>query len=142
MSAIEKPETGVIEAAGGLLWKNTPEGRKLALVHRAYYDDWSLPKGKREPGESWQETARREVREETGCTPRIESFAGSTAYLVKGVAKVVLFWNMTLAEDCDFKPDSEVDRLEWLSPAEALAKLSYANERAVVEADNYSAEGR
>ena len=125
-------EAKVIEAAGGLLWNDTPHGRKLALIHRERYDDWTLPKGKREPGESWQETALREVWEETGCEAQLESFAGSTAYTVKGVAKVVLFWNMSIVEECKFKPNPEVDGMEWLAREDALGRMSYEGEREVV----------
>ncbi len=124
----------VIEAAGGLLWRETPQGRLLALVHRPKYDDWTLPKGKRKPGESWQETALREVAEETGCQPQLEGFAGATAYtLANGTPKVVLFWNMRLLRGEGFRPTAEVDQLVWLPPAEAQARLSYASEKALLQ---------
>ena len=121
--------TEVIEAAGGLLWRQTPQGKEIAIVHRPNYDDWTLPKGKRDPGESWQQTALREIKEETGCEAQLDAFAGSTAYAVKGVAKVVLFWHMSLVEDCHFQANSEVDELLWLSAEDALEKLDYENER-------------
>ena len=57
----------VVEAAGGILWRTGPTGREIAIIYRAHYNDWTLPKGKREPCETWQETALREVFEETGC---------------------------------------------------------------------------
>ncbi|MBU0513007.1 MAG: NUDIX hydrolase [Chloroflexi bacterium] len=134
-------DANVIEAAGGLLWNKTPKGRKLALIHREGYDDWTLPKGKREPGESWQETALREVWEETGCQAQLESFAGSTAYVVEGVAKVVLFWNMTPEEGCKFEPNPEVDKMEWLSPKKALKRMSYEGEREVVRKQELGNQG-
>ncbi len=126
-------EADVIEAAGGLLWKVTPAGRKLAVIHRPHYDDWTLPKGKCEPGERWQQTARREVEEETGIAARLTGFAGSTAYTVNGVAKVVLFWHMEAAGDTAFQANAEVDQLVWLTPAEALGRLSYPAERALLQ---------
>jgi len=61
----------VILAAGGLVWRNSPRGREIALVHRPKYDDWTLPKGKLDPGESWQDGAVREVEEETGFDVRL-----------------------------------------------------------------------
>ncbi|MBM3144566.1 MAG: NUDIX hydrolase [Chloroflexi bacterium] len=124
----------VIEAAGGLLWRETPSGRELALIHRRKYDDWTLPKGKRDPGERWQDTALREVFEETGCRATLKSFAGSTAYTVKGVAKVVLFWNMETAEDGDFQANDEVDRLVWLPVEKALLEMSHETERSLLVA--------
>lgn len=125
-------EADVIEAAGGLLWRATPGGRELAVIHRPRYDDWTLPKGHREPGESWQQTALREVGEETGIAARLTGFAGSTAYTVDGVAKVVLFWHMEATGDTTFKPNVEVNQLAWLTPAEALERLSYPGERELV----------
>ena len=95
-------EADVIEAAGGVIWRETGRGRDMALIHRARYDDWTLPKGKLEAGERWQEGALREIKEETGCDVEIVSFAGAVGYTVKGVAKVVLFWNMKAAGECAF----------------------------------------
>jgi 8-oxo-dGTP diphosphatase len=123
----------VIEAAGGVLWKETPSGWKLAIVHRNRYNDWSLPKGKREPGESWRETALREVQEETGCRPVLGDFIGSAAYVINGdTPKVVLFWQMTVKKDCKFVPNKEVDHLKWVSPKNAIKLLHYEDERAIV----------
>ena len=132
MTTIDNLKATVIEAAGGLLWNDTPKGRKLALVHRERYDDWTLPKGKRKPGESWQGTALREVQEETGCAAQLESFAGSMSYVVECVAKVVLFWNMSIIDECKFEPNVEVDKMEWLSLEDALVRMSYEGEREIV----------
>jgi 8-oxo-dGTP pyrophosphatase MutT (NUDIX family) len=126
----------VIEAAGGLLWRTTQQGKQIAVVHRPNYDDWTLPKGKRDPGESWQLTALREIKEETGCIAQLDAFAGSTAYSVGDTAKVVLFWHMNLFEECQFRPNSEVDELQWLSAEEALQKLDYENERKLLRAQS------
>ncbi|MBC8505805.1 MAG: NUDIX hydrolase [Anaerolineales bacterium] len=124
----ENVNADVIEAAGGLLWRDGPLGQEIAIVHRKRYDDWSIPKGKRDAGERWQETALREIKEETGCKAKIVNFAGSTAYIVGGVAKIVLFWNMVLKKDCTFTPNEEVDQLLWLSKKAAIKKLSYETE--------------
>ena len=133
MKNYRKRHKKVIEAAGGVLWKETSSGRKLAIIHRERYDDWSLPKGKREPGESWRETALREVQEETGCRPILGDFIGSAAYVINGSApKVVLFWHMLLKKDCEFIPNKEVDNLKWVSPKKALKLLHYEDERAIV----------
>ena len=55
-----------IRAAGAVLSRRGEQGDEVALIHRGRYNDWSLPKGKREPGEHVLETAVREVAEETG----------------------------------------------------------------------------
>jgi 8-oxo-dGTP diphosphatase len=128
-----KRRNKVIEAAGGVLWKETRSGRKLAIIHRTRYDDWSLPKGKREPGESWRATALREVQEETGCRPALGNFIGSAGYTINGgTPKVVLFWHMKAKKGCKFIPNKEVDRLKWVSPKKALKKLHYKDERTIV----------
>jgi len=129
----EKTTDDVIQAAGGLLWRNSDQGREIAIIHRPHHNDWSLPKGKMNPGESWQATALREVWEETGYQVKLNSFAGSVAYTINGVAKVVLFWHMSLAKEGDFKPNVEVDQLIWLSPIEALNKLNYAGEKSLIQ---------
>jgi 8-oxo-dGTP pyrophosphatase MutT (NUDIX family) len=126
----KKPGTsGVIEAAGGLLWRDSESGKQIAIVHRIRYDDWSFPKGWRENGETFLDAAIREVTEETNCKFELRAFAGATSYLVHGVPKIVLFWNMQLKGECGFKPNSEVDRLEWVEVSQALLKLDYEDER-------------
>ena len=122
----------VIQAAGGLLWRINDTSQEIAIIHRPHHNDWSLPKGKMEPGESWQTTALREVWEETGCLAKLDSFAGSVAYTFNGIAKVVLFWNMSIVKEGEFKPNLEVDQLIWMSPKEALKKLDYSGERALI----------
>jgi 8-oxo-dGTP diphosphatase len=119
----------VIEAAGGIVWRRSGAGAELAVIHRPRHRDWSLPKGKRDPGESWQETAVREVLEETGCHTRIERFAHGTIYTVRGRPKVVLFWHMAVVEEGVFEANEEVDRLEWLTPEAAMKRLDYETER-------------
>lgn len=119
----------VIEAAGGILWRRSGELAELAVIHRPHHRDWSLPKGKRDRGESWQETALREVLEETACHAEIERFAGGTIYTVKKRPKVVLFWHMAVSEEGRFEPNDEVDRVEWLVPEAALERLDHETER-------------
>ena len=130
MSAETHPK--VIEAAGGILWRRAGDVAELAVIHRPHHQDWSLPKGKRDPGESWQETALREVLEETGCRAEIERFASGTIYTVKGRPKVVLFWHMAVVDESVFEPNDEVDRLEWMTPMAALERLDYETERGLL----------
>ncbi|MGD2048884.1 MAG: NUDIX hydrolase [Chloroflexota bacterium] len=125
-------ESGVIQAAGGLLWRRVKNDRQIALIFRTRYDDWSLPKGGREKGESFLDTAVREVIEETNCPVEVGDFAGCCCYTVEGVPKIVLFWHMFLIGDCDFEPDKEVKELVWMTIPEALNKLTYDGERALL----------
>ncbi|KAB1197684.1 MULTISPECIES: NUDIX hydrolase [Haloferax] len=123
-------------AAGGLLRRD--DGR-LCLVHRPRYDDWSLPKGKVEQGETLVETAIREVQEETRCSVECGRFAGRYDYHVDADEdtasgpKAVFVWHMRLVEAHPFDPDTEVDAREWVTPAETLDQLSYQNERALIQ---------
>jgi len=115
----------LIRAAGGIVWRR----QEVAIIHRSRYGDWTLPKGKVREDESLRDAALREVKEETGCEATIRELAGVTRYEVKGVPKVVVFWNMDLAKEGPFRPDEEVDQLEWLTPEKALAVLDYPAER-------------
>ena len=133
MSSNDNFRLKVIEAAGGLLWQETPKGFKVAIIHRPKYDDWTLPKGKREVGESWQETALREVYEETSCKAKLGSFAGGIIYLVDAVPKIVLFWHMSIVMKKEFTPNKEIDKCEWLLPEIAITKLNYPDERGLLQ---------
>ena len=118
-------------AAGGIVWDQKGDGRRLALVHRAKYDDWSLPKGKPDPGEEIAETALREVQEELGVDADFGPFAGTTHYpLGDGRTKVVLYWHMIKrGGESTFKPNREIDGVQWLEPKDALRKLTHEVER-------------
>jgi 8-oxo-dGTP diphosphatase len=118
-----------VEAAGGAVLR---DGR-VAVVHRPKYDDWSLPKGKLDRGESFEEAAVREVEEETGLRCELGAELPSTRYQdSKGRPKVVRYWQMTPVEG-EFRPTGEVDELRWLEPPEAARLLTYDRDREVVE---------
>jgi 8-oxo-dGTP diphosphatase len=125
---------GLVRAAGGILWRADRDGPKVAVIHRLKHGDWSLPKGKLEPGESFPRAALREVAEETGCRARLREFAGYALYDWKGRDKIVLFWNMTVEHASRFEPNREIDALAWLAPGEALERLDHAHEREVLSA--------
>ncbi|HUK65829.1 MAG TPA: NUDIX hydrolase [Anaeromyxobacteraceae bacterium] len=122
----------LILAAGGLLWRRVSAGWRLAVVHRPRHDDWSLPKGKLERGESFGEAALREVREETGAGARILRFAGLTFYLVGRRPKLAVFYEMQFEEDFEWEPGEEVDEVAWLEPHRACERLHYPSERRLV----------
>jgi 8-oxo-dGTP diphosphatase len=130
--ANDKNSVRVIQAAGGLLWRDSARGREIAVIHRSRYGDWTLPKGKLKTGERWHEAALREVAEETGCKAQLGSFAGSVSYTVDDRPKVVLFWNMDLVGECDFQPSEEVRQLVWMSPEKAFRKLDHPGERGLL----------
>jgi 8-oxo-(d)GTP phosphatase len=123
----------IVRAAGGVVWRAGRAGAEVALIHRPRRGDWSLPKGKLASGESWEEAALREVEEETGCTVRLVSFAGATFYDSRRGPKVVLYWNMALVREGPLQGGGEVDEVEWLTPARALARLDRGRERRLLE---------
>ena len=126
----------VIEAAGGIVERHTAAGCRIAVICRTRYGvEWALPNGKRKAGETWQQVALREVEEETGLRPVIIGIAGATAYLAGGAPKLVLYWHMRVDDDVPpFTPNDEVTQLAWLSPRDAVRRLSHAEEAGVVRA--------
>ena len=120
-----------VEAAGGVVLDS--DGR-VAVVHRPRYDDWSLPKGKLDEGESFEEAALREVWEETGLRVSLGEELPSVEYTVRDRPKRVRYWLMSVDSDPGFVANDEVDQLRWLSPADAVALLTYDRDRGVVEA--------
>ena len=122
-----------IQAAGGVVMRKGPEETEIAVVHRPRYDDWSFPKGKLDPGETFEEAALREVREETGLTCRLGPELAFAHYEDnEGRPKVVRYWLMAVIEDAGFEPNDEVDELRWLTPSEATELLTYSRDRKLV----------
>ena len=128
---------GVIQAAGGIVWKNEGTQKKIAVVHRHKHKDWSLPKGKLDPGEDWKKAALREVLEETGCKCKIKKYAGSISYLLDGKPKIVLFWHMKIKSIDPDKMNGEVDQVRWLTVEEALDLLDHTDEKELIQSDPY-----
>lgn len=122
-----------VRANGGVVVRDGDGTPTLLVVHRPRYDDWSLPKGKLDPGESDEECALREVEEEAGlrCTLGVE--LPSTRYVDhKGRTKLVRYWAMTVI-DGSFAPNDEVDEIRWVTPDEARGLLTYAHDVDVVD---------
>lgn len=109
-------------------------GLEVLLVHRPRYDDWTFPKGKAHEGESDEETALREVEEETGMHAALGVELPSTHYRdSRGRDKVVRYWTMR-AESGEFEPDAEVDEIHWAPVRTAESKLSYERDVEVLRA--------
>ena len=128
-----------ISAAGAVLWRPDARDRtgktvEIALVHRPRYDDWSLPKGKLERGESSRFTVAREVAEETGFGIVLSRRLGRVRYPVtrpEPATKVVEYY-AARARTGTFEPNDEVDALRWVPPEQAPELLTYQHDERIV----------
>ena len=119
-----------VDAAGGVV---VQDGRVL-LVHRPRYDDWTFPKGKLDPGESFEDAALREVEEETGLRCSLGRELPAARYQVGERPKLVRYWLMSAQAEAPFVPNDETDDLRWAAPEEARALLTYERDREVLAA--------
>ncbi|HEX2041337.1 MAG TPA: NUDIX hydrolase [Acidimicrobiales bacterium] len=130
--------TEAVQAAGGVVWRRTPQdGIEVLVVHRPKYDDWSLPKGKLDPGESHEAAAVREVGEETGLRCRLgHELLGAEYTDHRGRLKVVRYWAMTPEEGTgtgSFTPTAEIDEVRWVARDEVGDLLTYDHDAEVVD---------
>jgi 8-oxo-dGTP pyrophosphatase MutT (NUDIX family)/phosphohistidine phosphatase SixA len=125
--------TAVERAAGGVVYRRSGDRVEVCVVHRPRYDDWSLPKGKLRGGELPLAGALREVEEETGAAAIPELRLPDTDYVMPGGRpKNVAYWLMSVAAEGPVRDIGEVDELAWLPLPEAAARLTYADEKAVL----------
>jgi 8-oxo-dGTP pyrophosphatase MutT (NUDIX family)/phosphohistidine phosphatase SixA len=126
---------GIIQAAGAVLWrKNAANEIEIALVHRPRYNDWSLPKGKLEIGESHIACAYREVLEETGMRAGFGPESGEAFYEVEAGKKAVKYWSAQAGDAVQRQPDpAEIDQMDWLSSKAAKKKLTLKDDRKIVD---------
>ncbi len=129
MSADAEP---TVAASGGLVIRGTDERAEIALVHRPRYDDWTIPKGKDDSGETPSEAALREVREETGLACVITGPGGIATYEVAAGRKRVEYFLMRPMLFTGFAPNDEVDNIRWVPMADALDLLTYDFDRRLV----------
>ena len=120
-----------VRAAGGVVGR----GREILVIHRPKYDDWTLPKGKNEPGESDEECAVREVEEETGLRCKLAEELPTIRYRDrKGRFKEVRYWAMEPLSGALQEGNDEVDQVLWLPLDAAFEKLTYVHDQEVVAA--------
>ena len=128
-----------ILAAGGIIVDECANSRRVLLVHRPRYDDWSFPKGKLDPGETIEEAALREVKEETGLKCRIVRKLAVARYLYRTrhktrlKPKVVHYFLMERLSRRIKVPGDEVDLAVWIELGEASRKLTYAQDKNLLE---------
>ena len=128
-----RPPRSSIWAAGGVVARKRANGEhEYLLVHRKRYDDWSLPKGKLDRGESYREAALREIEEETGFKCEVTTRLGTVGYVTPaGINKVVRYWLLEPIAG-EFRKNSEVNEIAWLTARQARARASYSRDRALL----------
>jgi 8-oxo-dGTP diphosphatase len=132
VSSLAEPAGRLVAAGGGALWRPAPGGGiETAVVHRPRYDDWSLPKGKLDAGESALVAAAREVTEETGYTVTVGRRSVRSSYPIPEGTKQVDYWLMRVAGG-RFEPNDEVDELRWVTPAEAACLCTHEPDQEVL----------
>ncbi len=127
-----------VYAAGALCWREVDGQLLVAIIHRKRYNDWSWPKGKVDPGESLPQAAVREIREETGLKVKLGVFLGVQKYmLANGADKEVHYWAAKVTDKAlannTFKPDEEVEKVEWKTPDELTDLLSYEHDKELLQ---------
>ena len=117
-----------------MIWRKVGKEVQIALVHRPRYDDWSLPKGKQDPGEALIACAYRETLEETNLKVAFGPYVGYIEYFVPEGLKKVYYWSARLADDSpEFHANEEVDLLEWHPLEAAIEKVTRDSDREIIE---------
>jgi 8-oxo-dGTP diphosphatase len=116
-------------AAGGIVLRREQPPR-IAVVRLRKRDEWVLPKGKLDNGETARDAAEREVLEETGHDVTVHEFLGTLAYESGGRSKIVHYWRMEAAPEQAYELMNDIKAVEWLPLDLAVGRLSRAYERA------------
>ena len=129
------PEPGIpeIRAAGGIVHRDGPDGTEVLVVHRPKYQDWSLPKGKVDPGETLEQTALREVEEETGVRAKLGRHVGSNEYRDRHGRSKRVDWYLMEPIDGDFTQNDEVDEIRWIPVNQAHQLLTHEDDYSLIE---------
>jgi 8-oxo-dGTP diphosphatase len=131
------PAQGPDIVAAGAVVVRKQDGGEVLLVHRPKYDDWSWPKGKRDPGEHVTATAVREVVEETGVEIRLARPLPPQLYTVaSGRTKHVHYWLGRVVGDEDvsgYPANDEIDQVGWFAFDKARRMLTYADDVALLD---------
>lgn len=125
----------LVLAGGAVVTREHPtRGTEVVIIHRKRYDDWTLPKGKTEAGESVPASAVREVWEETGVRIRLGLPLDRICYQAgRQGLKQVDYWGGTVLETQRRAPDDEVDVVSWLPVRAALARLTFSHDHFLVQ---------
>lgn len=125
----------IITAAGGLVFSEASGKRRVLVIHRPRYDDWSFPKGKHDhDAESDEDAALREIEEETSVIGRVLTPLETVEYSTgNGNLKRVTYFAVRAVERPEFSPNPEVDEIRWVKKRKALELLTYDFDRELLE---------
>jgi len=123
----------LVHAAGVVALRGEANRQEVLIVHRPHRSDWSLPKGKVEPGEHLITTAVRECDEETGYVVNLGVPLPQLRYTALGQPKVVSYWSATIRDSEGFSPNDEIDEVRWLPVELAKHQLTYAHDSDIVQ---------
>jgi 8-oxo-dGTP diphosphatase len=126
-------------SAGGVVYKREGQRTKICLVSKKNGRIWALPKGRLDPGETPEQTAHREILEETGHLAKVGAMIDEIHYYFflnenqTYYHKTVTFYVMKILEENSQQRDQEADEVSWFDFPEALRKLSYLNEKKILK---------
>ena len=133
-NAARSPGRPILAGGAVVTREDQSRGTEVLIIHRKRYDDWTLPKGKVEVGESVPACAVREVREETGVTIRLNVPLDSISYEAGNAGlKKVDYWGGVVLDAVPRAPDAEVDVVSWLPVRAALGRLTYSHDHFLVQ---------
>lgn len=133
---VERNEVGEVRAAGGVITRrrDADGALEVLLVHRGHYDDWTLPKGKAEPGETDEACAVREVEEETGLRCRLGAELPAVRWRDRlDRPKIARYWMLEVVGGAA-QAQNEIDAVEWLALEDAIERLTYERDAEVLRA--------
>ena len=125
--------TPEIRAAGGIVHRRSGDATEVLIVHRPKYQDWSLPKGKLDPGETLEQAALREVEEETGWRCNLGPHIGSNEYRDRDGRAKRVDWYLMDPVDGEFAPNDEVDEIRWVALGDVRDVLTHEDDYALIE---------
>ncbi len=121
-----------VQAAGGIVLRQA-KPPLIAVVRLRKRNEWVLPKGKLDDGETHREAAEREVNEETGHDVTVHEFLGTLVYEASGRSKIVHYWRMQADGEQVYELMTDIREVDWVPLEVALTRLSRASERSFLE---------
>jgi 8-oxo-dGTP diphosphatase len=124
----------VIRGGGSVVWRRGEDDKlEIALIHRPKYNDWTIPKGKCEDGESQITAAFRETIEETGFKVKFSRFLGDVEYQTDEGKKQISYWRAKFQKSVGLPIEGEVDEVRWFEVNSAVERVSHDSEKEIIQ---------